>query len=375
MRARIDGTTRLLFNSNGGLAIGTSSFAPTDGVYVHGDAGIGTTNPNARLSASDDNWQLSLLNEGIGGGEWYLGSSRDGWAAGGGKLVINNESSSGTSKLVVDSTGNVGIDIESPEARLHVRSGTDTAPASGGYIVTGNTTGSNISIDSNEIMARNNGSTASLTLNADGGEVRINVNGEREVPALRVLGDATFDSGADSNLGFTSDDIVSPNPSVLRTTGFEDGMLGTAGHPYWRTYSKFFFAASPLNFTTYSDRSLKKGVRPIPDALDTILRIDGVTYELDKHPMDTTDRVLSAEEEYARTHQLGFIAQDVEAVLPQLVTEDEATGLKTVGYMGVIPILVEAIKAQQAQIVSQRTEMEDQRAEIETLKNLVSALR
>ena len=54
-------------------------------------------------------------------------------------------------------------------------------------------------------------------------------------------------------------------------------------------------------------------------------------------------------------NQLGFIAQDVEEVLPELVKEVETLGTedeshKVVNYDGVIPVLVEAIKMQQKQI-------------------------
>ena len=72
-----------------------------------------------------------------------------------------------------------------------------------------------------------------------------------------------------------------------------------------------------------------------------------------------------------RRNQLGFIAQDVEKVLPQIVSEDETSGLKTIGYMGVIPILVEAMKQQQQQIEEQRRLLNLQQKEIAGLKQLM----
>ena len=67
--------------------------------------------------------------------------------------------------------GNVGIGTATPAVKLHVEGGSDTAPGGGGYLVTGSTTSTNISIDNNEIMARNNGQVATLTLNANGGDI------------------------------------------------------------------------------------------------------------------------------------------------------------------------------------------------------------
>lgn len=77
-------------------------------------------------------------------------------------------------------TGFVGIGTTAPEYKLHVRGGSDTEPGSGGYVVIGSTAGANISIDDNEIMARNNGATSTLFLNNDGGTVR--------VPVLEITG-------------------------------------------------------------------------------------------------------------------------------------------------------------------------------------------
>jgi len=70
-------------------------------------------------------------------------------------------------------SGNVGIGTASPVASLHVATGADATPTGGGYFITGNTNGSNLVFDNNEIMARNNGVASALFLNADGGNVGI----------------------------------------------------------------------------------------------------------------------------------------------------------------------------------------------------------
>ncbi|RME12645.1 MAG: hypothetical protein D6802_03630 [Ardenticatenia bacterium] len=69
--------------------------------------------------------------------------------------------------------GKVGIQTAAPEVPLHVVGGMDTEPGSGGYLQIGNTSGANLSIDNNEIMARNNGKPSTLYLNIDGGDVSI----------------------------------------------------------------------------------------------------------------------------------------------------------------------------------------------------------
>jgi hypothetical protein len=74
---------------------------------------------------------------------------------------------------VYRSSGRVGIGESAPAVPLHVAGGTDTALGGGGYLVMGSLTGENISMDNNEIMARNNGNPDTLYLNVDSGPVAI----------------------------------------------------------------------------------------------------------------------------------------------------------------------------------------------------------
>lgn len=70
-------------------------------------------------------------------------------------------------------SGNVTANDPATDAPLAVVGGSDSTPTGGGFAVFGSTTGANVSIDSNEIMARNDGSTATLALNASGGNVNL----------------------------------------------------------------------------------------------------------------------------------------------------------------------------------------------------------
>lgn len=88
--------------------------------------------------------------------------------------------------------------------------------------------------------------------------------------------------------------------------------------------------------TQSSDIRLKKNISPIENALSKINQLRGVTYNWIDNSKDNTQ-------------QIGFIAQEVEKVFPQLVKTDEK-GMKSVAYTNMIPVLLEAIKEQQQQI-------------------------
>ncbi|MFK8014115.1 MAG: tail fiber domain-containing protein [Gammaproteobacteria bacterium] len=352
-RARVASSTKLRVHTNGSVSVGTSAQGPENGLYVQGQMGVGTSSPAARSSIADTNWQMSLLNNDVGGSQWFIGSSADAWAAGGGKLIFAPTNNSNSSAMTITGLGNIGIDNNDPQAHLHVSGGSDVNTVSGGYAIFGSNTGSQIAIDNNEIMARSGGSATTLALNAEGGTVTINSGGgANDDTVLEVTGQAIFESGQNSSLviGRTNS---SPTNLSIKSSLFEEGLVGELARPWWRIYSREFYASSPIEYRTYSDASLKRNVQPIGNALDTIMRLDGVQYELMKHPFDDSQRERSAKDQFDQANQLGFIAQDLEKVLPQLVKEDADSGLKTVGYMGVLPILVEAIKEQQRHIEQQ----------------------
>ena len=82
-----------------------------------------------------------------------------------------------------------------------------------------------------------------------------------------------------------------------------------------------------------SDKKLKKNIEPIKDSLTKILSLEGKNYEW--------------KDETKPGKQYGLIAQDVEKIIPELVTQGETKYLE---YTGIIPVLIEAIKDQQKQI-------------------------
>ena len=140
-----------------------------------------------------------------------------------------------------------------------------------------------------------------------------------------------------------------------------------------------------------SDIRLKTDVHPIPRALDKVLQLQGTLFRWSQAGLDyfTRDiettisagpdaseaehrKVWAAERDkrykaLANTN-VGVIAQDVEAVLPEAVTVDKA-GYKSVRYQSLIPLLVEAIKEQDGTVQQQARTVARQREEIEELRS------
>lgn len=81
-----------------------------------------------------------------------------------------------------------------------------------------------------------------------------------------------------------------------------------------------------------SDRTLKTEIAPVTKALELVNQLEGVYFRWKAHPEE---------------QQIGCIAQQVEPILPQLVgiTEQlDGTSTKTLNYIGMVPVLIEAIK-------------------------------
>jgi hypothetical protein len=132
-----------------------------------------------------------------------------------------------------------------------------------------------------------------------------------------------------------------------------------------------------------SDAKLKENVKQVKNPLDILSKINGVTYnyklsELNKvkkegnaifdpskdtKNKEISEKIAQREIENANKTRIGFVAQEIKEVLPELVEESE-NELLSVDYIGLIPVLVEGIKELQSKI----NVLEELLAEQETYK-------
>lgn len=97
--------------------------------------------------------------------------------------------------------------------------------------------------------------------------------------------------------------------------------------------------------TSVSDVRYKENISPLQSSLDKILKMQGVEYDwIDKS-------------RFGHQHQIGFIAQEVEKIYPEIVRTDEKTGYKSVMYDKLVAPLVESVKELYQKYLSQDQEI------------------
>ncbi|MBL8879464.1 MAG: hypothetical protein JNG88_10125 [Phycisphaerales bacterium] len=204
-------------------------------IFYNGNVGVGNTNPQNKLHVTDNGDALAIE----GTDHVYMEFFPDGYAAGrkawigygtptSDNLTISNANADAHIIMSLPGTGGLGVDTGTPEAKLHVVNGTDSEPASGGFIISGFTNAANISIDNNEIMARDNGAVSTLFLNNDGGTVytgaNLQVNGRAQIGTTEATHKAIIEHTNNNTLR-----LIGPGA----TYGFDNAInLGDAEYVY-----------------------------------------------------------------------------------------------------------------------------------------------
>jgi hypothetical protein len=107
-----------------------------------------------------------------------------------------------------------------------------------------------------------------------------------------------------------------------------------------------------------SDARLKTNIQPLPNSIDLIMKLNPVHYTK-KNSIESTD--------YAKTEN-GFIAQELQKVLPYLVIEGtDKDKILSVDYNSIIPVLTKGIQEQQLLIKAQQKQIDEMRLMLDKL--------
>lgn len=139
---------------------------------------------------------------------------------------------------------------------------------------------------------------------------------------------------------------MGPYEMVFYPAVNNNNSLGFSNYAFKNVYA--------YNYPSPSDERYKENIENISGALNKILNLQGVTYDFKKeYSYDVNkvkDPVYIEKYENERKNKIGFIAQDINSVLPEVVFYDDSSDMYSIDYSKVVPVLVEAIKEQQTQI-------------------------
>jgi hypothetical protein len=292
-------------------------------IYVsHAQTGIGTTAPKTKLHVKDnggafriegtDHVFMELFPQGATTRYAYFGYP----GASSTVLTFMNQFSTGTmawgtnntSRMYLSADGKLGIGISTPGSTLTIGSADGTIPG--------------------EI-------TLNPTTNAyEGGQLNFkrSLTGSTADWSIDQYGT----TAADARLRiFNTSEL---NGMVIKENGFI-GMGNSA--PTVRLQVTGDIIANSIAGS--SDARFKTNITPIANPLQKVLALRGVNFN-----WNTT---AFPQKMFSDKRTLGFIAQEVEKVLPEIVqTENTTEGYKSVQYDKVVALLVEAMKEQQKQI-------------------------
>ncbi|MFC1898460.1 tail fiber domain-containing protein [Candidatus Cloacimonadota bacterium] len=139
---------------------------------------------------------------------------------------------------------------------------------------------------------------------------------------------------------FAMDELrYNANIGINTAPSFSYGAKINGGSEYALYLSGSGFATG--GYIDGSDECWKDNIQDLDNALDIILSLRGVSFNWNS--------TAYPEYEFEQTPQVGFLAQEVNEILPEIVKED-GNGNMGIDYSKLTPVLLEAIKQQQIQI-------------------------
>jgi hypothetical protein len=329
-----------------------------------GNVGIGTTDPVSKLTVA------SSGTEGMGGGVQVKITAETGNALNGNvSLVLQNDNSKQGSigvgrsglasargdNLYLASNSNIAFQAGGEGTNAHMFINTSGNVAIG----TANPT-QQLQLTKNLLLPGAPDNTAGNIFL--GGDTTAGVNGLRLSDSNFVMG-GYIDVKTDVPTKGLSFRVDTSNGGTTRMFIRADGNVGiaTSNPTHLLTLLGGAYCDGTGAWVAGSDRAFKKEIEPLTRyGLDTVLKLQPVTYI---HKEDKENRT-----------QLGFIAQDVKPLVPEVVEGRE--GSYGLAYDRLIPVLVNAIKEQQKQVeeLKQTNEVlkqdnQELKARVEKLEN------
>ena len=352
------------------LTIATTSSQTIDGLSSWS---LTQTNKAIRLVSDGANWYAaaeSLPGSGAGS-SWILGGNSVSSLQNLGTIsnyalpfITNN-----TERMRISSTGSVGIGTSSfdatyPEKLLVNAGATGNTDYQNVIIAKGNT---NSYVQFNIQNSNSNGQASTdIVATADNGTentnyVDLGINSSNyNSGASSLLNGANnaylYNKGEDFVIGnastsksiifFTGGDANSNEKFRINSSGvvMKSDVLPSSNNTYNLGSSSYRWSnIYSNNLLNVSDARLKTNIRTLNYGLSATLKLHSVQYNW----KEGADRDI----------KIGFLAQDLRKIIPEVVVGDESKENLTVNYIELIPVLVNAIKEQQKEIEAMAKEI------------------
>ncbi|WP_437933052.1 tail fiber domain-containing protein [Sorangium sp. So ce341] len=291
-----DGNNRLFIDATtGGVGIGTADPA-SNKLRVAGNVLVDGSDGNARLSFGSKNRQmLNLYKEEHGVGvqsstTYFRSSSNFAFYKGGTHSDGLLEPGTGGAALLVIKDGNVGIGTNNPETKLTVASSRQ------------------------HVQLRREKTETTV-----GSQIFLELFQDDNSPPAK--------SECYPNIRFHHAHYY-----WVRIEGRSNGFHLKDGDPGSSSYVSIYGSS----FQQSSDRRLKRDIAPLGPSLGRVLRLQGAQYRW-------------VDEKMGAGVQIGLIAQDVEAVFPEVVSSTDE-GTKGIDYARLVAPLIEAVKELAAEV-------------------------
>ncbi|MBI3671531.1 tail fiber domain-containing protein [Candidatus Azambacteria bacterium] len=354
----------------------------TNDIYnnnTSGNVGVGITAPNARLHVYRDTGNNAEIDiQSVAGANNHWGIYHDRTTS---DLRFWNNTPAGEKNiLTITNEGSVGIGKTAPTTALDV---------AGQVTATGFCLGADCKTNWSSVGPWStvgsdiyNNNTGYVGIGTGAPTAKLDVNGTAKISGnTTIVGDLNLQSTGNITLNGTVDgtDISAVSPYFITSPGVSgqvwtsDGVnagvwsalpaslpSGTSGQTLrnngtgWITDSNLFNNGTNVgigtttpaqkldvvgnvqasSFLYSSDRNLKENIKPLGSEAKKVLSLEGVSFDWKKDG----------------SKSIGFIAQDVENIYPELVSTNPQTGLKSMQYAGLIAPLVEVVKSQDAKI-------------------------
>ena len=359
-----------------------------------GNVGIGTTSPKAKLDVSGAVNASTSFN--LGGSLFAFGSSANqnaflGFA--GNSSIAGNYNTAVGSQALFSTTSGAGSTAIGTNALFHNTTGSGVAV--GGSALYNNTTGtgntaigpyalgSNTTADWNTAIGQQallNNTTGTFNTASGTTALESNTTGNNNTAggfsALAANNTGSnntafgYNAGPDSNstnlayaTAIGAGAVVSESNALvlggpLGSSALVKVGIGTATPSHVFTIAQGAGKAISDGWTTYSSRRWKANIQTLQDALGKVEQLRGVSYDLKANGK----------------HEVGVIAEEVGAVVPEVVTWDkDGKNAESVDYSRLTALLIEATKQQQREVRQQQAELSRAQEEIKQQQILLRA--